>query len=168
MGLGGSSSARDSNRAAPTIPPPTVACSGFWLYANPMRVIPSLVFVLWRRAARLSTGEKCVVCSVHSTDARAQDRCHRSSSMKIRSRILLRNDFFSRSDLMIPDPRRFATIFGEVDLEIREESGRLGAQQSQHRDRAATNLHLGALARSQLQHRPPCARIAGDDDLRLG
>ena len=70
-----------------------------------------------------------------------------SSTLKIGTHFFSRNVFLSRSDLVIPDARRFSSIVGDVDLEIGEESRRFRSQQSQQHDRAATDLQLGAFTR---------------------
>src|SRR5688572_15255494 len=72
------------------------------------------------------------------------------------------------SDFMEPHLRRLSPILGVVDLEVREEGGRLLLEEADQRDGAATNLQLRALAPSQLEHRPPRASISGHDDFRLG
>ena len=51
--------------------------------------------------------------------------------------------------------RRLGPVLRRVDLEIREEPRRLRAQRPEHRHRHAPDLELRALARAQLQHRPP-------------
>src|SRR5437868_5170351 len=86
--LGGSSSARAS-LIAPTSP---TGESGFWLYANPMRVIQSRLGRL-RRLCRqiLDHREHCV--AFHGRDMRAQDKCHFSFSSKIGNQLFLGNDF---------------------------------------------------------------------------
>src|SRR5262245_38382187 len=86
---GGSSSVRDSDDASLTSP---TVDSGFWLYANPMRVIQSLLVVRGRRAARRSICEWCVAFCYG--DARAQDKCHVPTTRKIRTEKKRRNDFF--------------------------------------------------------------------------
>src|SRR4051812_34764547 len=72
------------------------------------------------------------------------------------------------SDLVVNDPRRLATIFGLIDLEVREKCRRLFLKQLEHRDRAAADLELRALAGAKLQHRPPGTRVGRHDDFRLG
>src|SRR6266550_1252373 len=73
-----------------------------------------------------------------------------------------------RSNLVVDDPRRLSPILGLVDLEVREESGRLPLQQLEHGHCATTDLQLGTFTRAKLQHRSPCSRVGGDDDFRLG
>src|SRR5215475_263736 len=88
--LGGLSSERGSD----TAPIKLSALSGFWLYANPMRVIQSLCvvrFLLHQRSLDRSREVRRVHC-----DERAQNRCQPSSMRKIRKEKSLGNDFFCR------------------------------------------------------------------------
>src|ERR1041384_1100815 len=62
--------------------------------------------------------------------------------------------FFS-SDLVVDDASRLSPIFGLINLEIGKEGGTLTLEKLQYHHRATANLELGALARSQLQHRAP-------------
>src|SRR5829696_6585907 len=129
-----------------------------------MRVIPSL---LWNPAV--------AGAATSHTRTRAS-RTPRRSAAKIGNRVLSRNEKFrggkspprdAASDLVIRDARRLAPVVRLVDLEVGEESGRLVLQDAEHRDGEPTDLQLGALARAELEHRAPGARVPRDDDLRL-
>src|SRR5204862_619347 len=71
------------------------------------------------------------------------------------------------SHLVIRDASGLAPVVGDVDLEVGEEARRFLLKDAEHGDGEATDLQLGALARSQLEHRTPGARVPRDDDLRL-
>src|SRR5437773_9545367 len=79
-----------------------------------------------------------------------------------------RSEKFSGSDFVVNDPRGLASIFGLIDLEVREEGRRLLLKKLEHHHRAAPDLELGSFARSKLQHRPPGSRVGRHDDFRLG
>src|SRR5689334_18284865 len=72
------------------------------------------------------------------------------------------------SDFVVNDAGRLSPIFRLINLEIRKEGRTLALEKLEHRHRATANLELGALARSQLQHRAPGAGVGGDHDFRLG
>src|SRR5690348_18261678 len=94
-----------------------------------------------------------------------------ATKKKFLQKKFLAPDFFFwlvRSEFVVDDPRRLSPIFGLIDLEVGKESGALVLQKLEHRDRAATDLQLGALARSQLQHCPPGTGVRRYDDFRLG
>src|SRR5665213_3059643 len=71
------------------------------------------------------------------------------------------------SDLVIADSRRLAAIFGDVDLEVGEESRRFHLEKTQRQHCHSTNLELRSLAAAQLEHRAPGARVRRDDDFCL-
>src|SRR5215204_5537182 len=85
--LGGSSSGRGSEEVA--LASPTFR-SGFWLYANPMRVIPSQLVcaALVPPELRAARG---VACSAQKRGA--QEKCHICMWRKIRTWFFSRNDF---------------------------------------------------------------------------
>ena len=83
-------------------------------------------------------------------------------------RFLVPRSSFFPSDFMKSDLRGLSPIFGVVDLEVREEGGRLRLEETNQRHGAAANLQLGALTSAELQHRPPRSRISRHDDFRLG
>jgi len=69
---------------------------------------------------------------------------------------------------VIRDTRGVEAIDSLVDLEVRKKSWRFPRENPDDLHRAATNLQLGAFARSELEHRSPRARIPRDDDFCLG
>ena len=75
---------------------------------------------------------------------------------------------FCLLDFVVDDARGLAPVFRLVDLEIREKGWSLPMEKLEHRDGAAADLELGALARSKLQHRSPGPCIRGHYDFRLG
>ena len=74
---------------------------------------------------------------------------------------------FRSSNLVVLHSRRLSAVISDIDHEVREETGRLRLEKTQRRNREATNLHLGAFAGAELEHRPPRARIPCHDDFGL-
>src|SRR2546430_15590182 len=72
------------------------------------------------------------------------------------------------SDFMIRDARGFLFVVADVNLKIGKQRARFSLEHAQHRNRHAPDLQLRALAATQLEHRAPGARRAGDDELHLG
>src|SRR5688572_30007802 len=78
------------------------------------------------------------------------------------------DDRRKESDFVVPDSRRFSPILGLIDLEVGEKSRSFPREKLEDHHRAAPDLELGALARSELQHRPPRPGVRRHHDFRLG
>src|SRR5205085_7147996 len=106
-----------------------------------------------------------VVCETYShvkSEYETKEGCAREKRKKIR-----RRSYVVRLHLVVGDARGFLFVVGDVNLEIREQRACLPLEQPQHRDPHPPDLQFSALAATELQHRAPGARIAGNDDLHL-
>src|SRR5438552_14884504 len=70
------------------------------------------------------------------------------------------------SDFVVGNSRRFGPIFGAIDLEVGKKCRSFPLKKTEDSNRAPSDLEFGAFARTQLEHRPPGAGVAGDDDFR--
>src|SRR6266566_872770 len=79
-----------------------------------------------------------------------------------------RGKISAESNLVVNDSRSLSAIFRLECLEVGKEGRTLLLEQLQHRNGAAADLELRALARAKLQHRSPGSRVGGHHDFRLG
>src|SRR5665811_646603 len=91
--------------------------------------------------------------------SRSGIRTPRATTPKILASDFSRNEKYQRkrSNLVVANARRLATIGRFVNLEVGEEGWRFLLQEAKHQHGHPADLQLGSLARAKLEHRAPRA-----------